>query len=1485
MKRLFKYLFLLLLLSSMTASVVRASWSFDETTGLLVVSTNYNYDYISHYPWYSLQKEIKSVEISTGVTSIGDEAFRGCAGLRSITIGNSVTSIGMSAFDDCTGLTNITIPNSVTSIGDYAFDGCTGLTSITIGNSVTSIGMSAFNGCTGLTSITIPESVTSIGNDAFYNCTGLTSITIPESVTSIGNDAFRGCTGLTNITIPNSVTSIGDYAFDGCTGLTSITIPESVTSIGNDAFYGCTGLKSVINYSNLNITKGSSSNGYVAFYADRVINVTDQIGDFLFNESSEGNTLAAYIGNKTAITLPNDYKGESYCIGEYAFYKCTGLTNITIPESVTSIGGSAFSGCTGLTSITIPESVTEIGRSAFSFCSSLRSITIPEGVTNIGSNAFYGCSSLKSITIPESVANISYRAFYKCSGLTDITIPEGVKSIGEEAFYGCSSLTSIVIPESMTGIGDGAFYGCENLKTVYNLSSLFLVKGVYQYQGAVAYYADVLIDGWYFDGWRLTVTKNYDLDLVTEYPWYSFRSSIQSVKLGANVTTIGHGEFYQFYSLHDLIIPNSVTSIGNTAFADCISLRFVEIPEGVTSIGVNAFNNCYDLRSVYNYSSLDIVKGADTHGKVAYYAEKVLNFIKPLQLQKGEMYALSVPISNEMVVTWSSSDANVAAVDQNGNVTAVGTGVATITATAGDYSATCEVTVTLTDGVYYMKNVGAGLFLTGGNAWGTQGTFSENGFDVTVTMLPSGKFVIGTKVHNLGNHYLGADGFIDAPQAEWTIEPQTDGTYTITNDGVNYIGYDGSTTVLNLHLTNSSEDNAHWQFMTYEEVMAEISTATKDNPKIVTMLLPGASFNKNDTRNGLWSDGPTVGGYLTDVATNMCGEKWNTPSFDVAQTLTNVPNGYYKVSMQGFYRMGSDASKNDATIAAENHAAGTETLNAIFYANNEEKPLMSIIEGAQAEMFAYGQAFNTSYGYVPQNIGAAAATFTDGKYEHSLWVVVTDGTLRVGVKKDAESVNDWTIFDNFRIVYYGNHASGISIDRVSMKLLKGESMALSAEVTPEDAMDAVTWSSSDASVATVDQNGNVTAVGVGTATITATAGDYSATCEVTVTKQVSLVTLTDGVYYMKNVGAGLFLTGGNAWGTQGTFSENGFDVTVTTLPTGKYVIDTKVDNWGNHYLGADGFIDAPQAEWTIEPQTDGTYAITNDGVNYIGYDGSTTVLNLHLTNSSEDNARWQFVTYEEVMAEISTATKDNPKTVTMLLPGAAFNQGDTRNGLWSDEPAVGGYQTEFASNKCGEKYSTPSFDVAQTLTNVPNGYYKVSMQGFYRMGGDENVYDASLAEAHHKDGTETLNAIFYANNEEKRLMSIIEGAQAEEFAYGGAFYTAYGNVPQDMDAAAAAFTDGKYEHSLWVEVTDGTLRVGVKKDAESVRDWTIFDNFRVVYYGTQQPDAIEEATAIVTFQTNDVYDLSGRLVRRQAESLDGLKPGVYIVNGKKYMVK
>ena len=337
------------------------------------------------------------------VTRIGGDAFRDCTGLTSITIPNSVTSIGGEAFRGCTGLTSITIPNSVTSIGTWAFNGCTGLTSITIPNSVTSISNWAFDRCTGLTSInvasgnnyysgingvlfnkkktelirypegksqtsyTIPDSVTSIGYGAFWGCTGLTSITIPDSVTSIGSNAFEYCTGLTSITIPDSVTSIEQRAFWDCTGLTSITIPNSVTSIGDRPFYHCTGLTSINVASENNYY--SSNNGV------------------LFNKKKT--ELIRYPEGKsqTSYTIPDSVTR----IGGDAFRDCTGLTSITIPNSVTSIGGSAFFGCTGLTSITIPDSVTSIGSYTF-FCSGLTSITIPDSVISIGNRAFFGCT-------------------------------------------------------------------------------------------------------------------------------------------------------------------------------------------------------------------------------------------------------------------------------------------------------------------------------------------------------------------------------------------------------------------------------------------------------------------------------------------------------------------------------------------------------------------------------------------------------------------------------------------------------------------------------------------------------------------------------------------------------------------------------------------------------------------------------------------------------------------------------------------------------------------------------------------------------------------------------------------------------------------------------------------------------------------------------------------------------------------------------------
>ena len=247
------------------------------------------------------KNKIKSVIISDGVTSIGDSAFFNCTSLTSVTIPDSIISIGDSAFSSCSGLTSVTIPDSVTSIGSSAFNGCKGLTSLTIPDSVTSIGDSTFSGCYGLTSLIIPNSVTNISDSAFSNCRSLISITIPDSVTSIGNNAFSDCYGLTSITIGNSVTSIGYGAFRNCYSLTDITV-----STGNTVYH-------------------SDNNCLI---------------------ETESKTLI--LGCKNSIIPSN---GSVTNIGHQAFFYCTGLTSIIIPNSITSINSFAFAYCRNLVEV------------------------------------------------------------------------------------------------------------------------------------------------------------------------------------------------------------------------------------------------------------------------------------------------------------------------------------------------------------------------------------------------------------------------------------------------------------------------------------------------------------------------------------------------------------------------------------------------------------------------------------------------------------------------------------------------------------------------------------------------------------------------------------------------------------------------------------------------------------------------------------------------------------------------------------------------------------------------------------------------------------------------------------------------------------------------------------------------------------------------------------------------------------------------------
>ena len=506
------------------------------------------------------------------VVAIGDRAFENRTDLRTVMIPDSVTEIEAYSFNNCTNLSNVTLSKSLKYMGGRAFGSCEKITQIEIPKSLDNCGNSGyasyhgpFGACSGLKKITFEEGATEVSNGLFRGCTGLEEINIPDGVTKIESSSFEDCINLVSVNISDSVIKIENEAFAGCEKIESINIPDSVTEIGESTFANCSKL------SNVKLSKNLEYMGGRAFGSCEKITQIE-IPKSLDNCGNSG--YASYHG---------------------PFGACSGLKKITFEEGTTEISSGLFRGCTGLEEINIPNSVTEIESSSFEDCINLVSVNIPDSVIKIGNEAFAGCKKIESINIPDSVTEIGGSTFANCSKLSNVKLSKNLEYMGGRAFGSCEKITQIEIPKSLDNCGNsgyasyhGPFGACSGLKKItFEEGTTEISSGLFR---------------------GCTGLEEINIpDSVTEIESSSFEDSINlvSVNIPDSVIKIGNEAFAGCEKIESINIPDSVTEIGESTFANCSKLSNVKLSKNLEYMGGRAFGSCEKITQIEIPKSLD----------------------------------------------------------------------------------------------------------------------------------------------------------------------------------------------------------------------------------------------------------------------------------------------------------------------------------------------------------------------------------------------------------------------------------------------------------------------------------------------------------------------------------------------------------------------------------------------------------------------------------------------------------------------------------------------------------------------------------------------------------------------------------------------------------------------------------------------------------------------------------------------------------------
>ena len=787
-----------------------------------------------------------------------------------------------------------------------------------------------------------------------------------------------------------------------------------------------------------------------------------------FKGAYYGMRITRYKGPDSGeVVIPKIIAGyEVKWIGYAAFRDCIGITSIVIPDSVISIDRSVFSGCTSLAEITVSpdnknySSVDGVlfnkdgseliiypkgnGRSAY---------TVPDGVTSISGSAFSGCTSLKEIVIPDSVTIIGSSAFEGCTSLSKVKLSNNLRIIRERTFYDCTSLAEIVIPDSVTEISGridteyygGAFIGCTSL-------------------------AEIVIP-----------------DSVTEIGESAFKgcTSLSKVKLPKNLTGINWGVFSDCKSLAEIVIPDSVTSIGGYAFSGCTSLTEIVIPDSVTSIDRSAFYRCTSLSKVNLPKKLTTIDGGIFRDCTSLKEIVIPDSVTSIG---GSAFSGCTSLA-EIAIPDSVTSIGGSAFEGCTSLSKVNLPKKLTTIEAGTFrDCTSLAEIDIPDSVTSI----------GGAAFSGCTSLTEIDIPDSVTTIGSSAFKGCTSLSK-----------VDLPKDLTMIEGYTfSGCSSLESiiipDGVTAIGtwdehvisygntlygntFSGCTSLKEIVIPDSVIkilDHAFSNCTSLESITIGSGVESLGDEWIASCRrLENITVSpENKTYSSV--DGVLFNKDKSELSAYPIGNR---------RSSYTIPDGVEKVGKKAFYgcryieTLIIPASVKEIEDSALGNCYDIRTIN---YLGTREQ-WKEVIIGADNYMFAL------------VNVGCA----DDSQCRHvwGEWEVVEEATYeKDGLERRVCSL--CKAEQTRKIPRLGAvKVDAIELSESEKKLNVGKSFTITATVKPEDAFNrTVTWSSSDPSIATVDENGTVTAIAKGEAIITAESADgVKAECKVTVEKKES----------------------------------------------------------------------------------------------------------------------------------------------------------------------------------------------------------------------------------------------------------------------------------------------------------------------------------------------------------------------------------------------